>query len=137
MRKTKLEINFQVQDTGYPMGFVNSAVNHSESKEHDPMIPGYLFNDFQSKPIILIDVPFCNENDKLSKQIPKKLKAFTKEKHDFRNCLENKESETTFPFEGEKSIFYHGLCSCKKNYIGETKRNVITGWNEHENAHKD
>ena len=26
--------------------------------------------------------------------------------------------------------------SCKENYIGETKRNVITRWNQHENSNK-
>ena len=42
------------------------------------MIPNYLFNDFESKLIILIDIPFCNENKKVSKQLLRKLKVFTK-----------------------------------------------------------
>ena len=50
--------------------------------------------------------------------------------------MENKESQTAFPFEGEKSRDL-GVCSSKKNYIGETKRNVITRWNEHESPNKD
>ena len=41
-----------------------------ESNEHEPMISSYLFNDFESKPIVLIDVPFCNKNEKVSKQRP-------------------------------------------------------------------
>ena len=32
---------------------------------------------------------------------------------------------------------YEGVYSCKENYICETKRIVITGWNEHENQSKD
>ena len=32
---------------------------------------------------------------------------------------------------------YDGFCPCDKNYVGETKRNVITHWNEHENPNKD
>ena len=32
---------------------------------------------------------------------------------------------------------YEEVCSCKENYIGETKPNVITRWNEHENSNKD
>ena len=32
---------------------------------------------------------------------------------------------------------YEGICSCSGNYIGETKRNVETRWNEHENPNKD
>ena len=30
------------------MRFVNSMINDTESKEHDSMIPNYLFNDFES-----------------------------------------------------------------------------------------
>ena len=62
------------------MRFVNSVINDFESKEHDQMIPSYLFNDFESKPIVSIDVLFCNENEKVYKQLLKKLKALTKEK---------------------------------------------------------
>ena len=32
---------------------------------------------------------------------------------------------------------YEGICSCSANYIGETKRNVETRWNERENPNKD
>ena len=35
------------------------------------MTPNYLFNDFESKPIVLIEVPFCNENEKVSEQLLK------------------------------------------------------------------
>ena len=51
------------------MTFVNSVINDFESKEYDPIIPGFFFNDFELKPIVLIDVPFCNENKKVSKQL--------------------------------------------------------------------
>ena len=47
------------------MRFVNSVINDFESKEDDPMIPNYLFNDFESKLIVLIDIPFCNENESI------------------------------------------------------------------------
>ena len=30
------------------MRFVNSVINDFKSKDHDPMIPSYLFNDFES-----------------------------------------------------------------------------------------
>ena len=30
-----------------------------------------------------------------------------------------------------------GDCSCMQYYIGETKRNAIIRWNEHENPDKD
>ena len=123
------------------MRFVNSVINNFESKEYDPMIPNYLFNDFESKPIVLLDIPFCNENEKVSKQLLKKLKVFIKEKYDFRIVLKTKKVRQLFASKEKNPYpsckFYEGVCSCKKNYIGETKRNVITRWNKHENPNKD
>ena len=110
------------------MRFANSVINGFESKEHDPMILGYLFNDFASKPIILIDVPFCSENEKVSKEQLKKLKAFTKKNYDFRIVWKIKKIIQLFPLKKENPYpsckIYEGVCFCKKNYIGETKRNV-------------
>ena len=88
-----------------------------ESGEHDPRIPSYLFNDSESKLIVLIDVPFCNENEKVSKQLLKKLKAFTKEKYDFRIIWKTKEVRQPFPLI-EKNPYpsrkiYEGVCSCR------------------------
>ena len=40
------------------MRYVNSVIRNFESKEHDAMIPNYLFSDFESKPIVLIDILF-------------------------------------------------------------------------------
>ena len=123
------------------MRFVNSMINDIESKEHDPMIPNYLFNDFESKPIVLIDMPICNENERVSELLLKKLKAFIKEKYDFRIVLKTKKVRQLFPLEHKNPypscIIYEGFCSCKENDIGETKRNVITRSNEYENPNKD
>ena len=69
--------------------------------------PVNLFNDFESKPIVLIDVPFCNENEKVSKQLLKKLKTFTKQMYDFKIIWKNKTIQKTFPFEGEKPHILH------------------------------
>ena len=35
------------------------------------------------------------------------------------------------------SKIYEGICTCNETYIGETKRNVATRWNEHTNPSKD
>ena len=94
------------------------------------MIPSCLFNNFESKPIVLIDVPFCNENEKVSKQLFKKLKTFTKEKYDFRIVWKTKKVREFFALK-EKNPYplfkiNEGVCSCKENSIGETKPNDIT-----------
>ena len=77
-------------------------INDFENKEHDPMVPNYLFNDFESKPIVLTDYPFCNEKERVSKQLLKKLKVFTKEEYGVRIVW--KTSQIAFRFGGEKSI---------------------------------
>ena len=94
------------------------------------MTPNYLFNDFESKPIVLLEITFCNENERVSKQLLKKLNVFTKEKYDFRIAWKIKKARQLFPSK-EKNPYpsckiYEGVCSYKENYIGETKRNIIT-----------
>ena len=101
------------------MRFVNSMINDIESKEHDPMISNYLFNDFESKPIVLIDMPICNENERVSKQLLKKLKAFTKEKYNFRIVWKTKKVRQLFSLK-KKNLYsscniYEGVCSCKES----------------------
>ena len=68
------------------------------------------------------------------------MKAFTKEKYDSRIVWETKKVRQLFPLKEQvpypscksmtESILY------KKNYIGKTKKNVITHWNDHENLNK-
>ena len=33
-------------------------------------------------------------------------------------------------------VIYEGICTCKENYIGETKRNAETRWEEHSDTNK-
>ena len=40
------------------MRFVNSVIDVFQSEEHDTMIPNYLFNYLESKPIVLKVVLF-------------------------------------------------------------------------------
>ena len=101
------------------MRFGNSVINDFESKEHDPMITNYLFNDFESKPIVLIDILFCNKNERVCRQLLKKLKVFTKEKYVFRIVWKTKKVRQLVPLKETNSYpsceIYEGVCSCKEN----------------------
>ena len=33
-------------------------------------------------------------------------------------------------------VIYEGICTCKENYVGETKRNAEIRWEEHSNINK-
>ena len=100
-----------------------------------------LNHDFESNPIVLIDTPFCNKKERVSQQLLKKLKVFTKEKYDFRIVWKTKEVRKLFHLKEKNPypscIIYEGFCSCKENDIGETKRNVITRCNGHGKPNKD
>ena len=92
MRNSKLGIYFLLQDT--PVRFINNVINDFESKGHESITPSYLLKDFESKPIVLIDVPHCTENEKLCQQILKKLNVFTTEKRDFTIAWKRRMSES-------------------------------------------
>ena len=79
------------------MGFVNNVINHFERKEHHPMIPSYLFNDFELKHIVLIV-----RMQTLLKLM--ELKAFTKEKYDFRIVWKTNKVRQFFPLKEKESI---------------------------------
>ena len=57
MRSWRINTNFYHEENEiinkfstvvYPIRFVNSLINDYESKEHDPRIPCYLLNHFES-----------------------------------------------------------------------------------------
>ena len=66
------------------------------------------------------------------------MNVFTKEKYEFRIVWKTKKVAQLFPLRKKNPYtsrkIYKGVCSCKENYIGETKGNVIIRWNEHENS---
>ena len=61
---------------------MNKVINDFKSTEHNPVTLIYLFRDFESKSIVLIDVPLWNEKGNVSKQLSNKLKVFIKEEFD-------------------------------------------------------
>ena len=84
--KSKIRNKFSRAD--YPMRFVNNVKNGFERKKHDPIITNYLFNDYESNPIALIDVPYCTKNEKVSKEEIKKVRQLfpLKEKNPYPSC---------------------------------------------------
>ena len=69
------------------------------------------------------------------------MKVFTKKKNNFRIVWKTKKVRQVSPLKEKNpyssSKMYEGVWSCKENYIGESKRNVVTRWSEHENLNKD
>ena len=111
----------------------------SSFKPDDLIIPEFLFAE--PRQFILLEIPFCESNELLSKRFLTKLKSFTNDKVDFAIKWVTKQVRQLFRVKDKNPHpackIYEGICSCMKNYIGETKRNVEVRWSEHENITKD
>ena len=131
-------IKTKFQKAGYPFRFVNSIVNQFSSTyeaEDSFIIPPNFFED--EKPFILIEIPFCDLNERKSKDFVRKFHKFTDGKYRVSIKWITKKVKNFFPLK-DKVIhpsckIYRGVCSCNKDYIGETIRNTEKRWQEHEN----
>ena len=128
----------------YPKPFVNSVINQHSNKakeqqidnEDDYIIPPYLFEE--EKPFILLKLPFCEQNEVKSKDFIKKFHKFTNNSFRLAISWKTRKMKTLFKIKDKNlypaCIIYHGECEhCGDNYIGETVRNTVTRWSEHNN----
>ena len=71
----------------------------------------------------------------------KKLYHFTKKNFETAISWETRKIQTLFRLKDKKfhpaCKIYYGVCECGEYYIGETKRNTITRWAEHDNPTED
>ena len=139
MEKQRIEEKYQ--KAGFPPRFVKSVINQFETKLNsssnpdDFIIPEFLFEI--PKKTIMIEIPFCDRNETLAKRFLEKLKVFTQDKFELIIKWSTRKVKSLFPLKDKNPYpackIYQGDCSCGETYIGETKRNVITRWREHEN----
>jgi len=85
--------------------------------------------------VILIEVPYCEKNEAVSKQFIKKFNKFTNCKYDIRIKWLTRKVKTLFHLK-DRCIhpackIHKGVCSCGETYVGETVRNVEVRWGEH------
>ena len=84
----------------------------------------------------MLKLPFSQNNEIKSKHFLKKVHYFTKNNFDIAISWETRKMQTHLK---DKKLYpackiYYGVCECGEDYIGETKRNTITRWSEHDNA---
>ena len=103
------------------------------------IIPSFLFAE--PKKSVFVEIPFCDSNESLVKRFLRKLKTFTNHEIDFVIAWRTKKVKQLFRLKDRNPHpackIYEGVCSCAKNYVGETKRNVEVRWREHENINKE
>ena len=125
----------------YPLRFINSVVNEfqkgKECRDESFMIPNSLFEI--AKPLIFVEIPYCELNQIKSKHFLKFHKftinsfrmVITWKTRNIRSLLHLKDKN-----DYKSCVIYKGDCSCGLRYIGESKRNAEVRSNEHNNPTK-
>ena len=90
------------------------------------------------KPFLLLEIPYCEQNEIASKQFIKKFHQFTCEKYDMAVNWLTKKVKSLFPLKKcnlhPSCRIYKGICSCRETYIGGTIRSVEELLSEHNSA---
>ena len=83
------------------------------------------------------EIPYCEENEKLSKHFLTKFNRFTENCYTLSIFWKTRKVKTLFTLKDKNPHpsckIYEGSCDCGENYIGETNRNVEVRWAEHQN----
>ena len=126
---------------GFPPRFVDSVIRNfinpkpADVDEDLPLIPPFFFES--SPPFFLVELPFCTENERLSKHFIRKIKSFLNLECTVVIKWTTKKIKSLFSLKSRNPHpackIYEGVCSCGSTYIGETKRNVELRWSEHNN----
>ena len=97
------------------------------------IISSDLFED--SKPFILVEIPYCEESENASKFFFKKFEVFTNQSYRIAIKWITEKVKSLFKVKSKNPscVISRGKCSCGEEYIGETERNVQKRWSEHNN----
>ena len=124
------------------MSFINSVVNQfqkgKERGDESVIIPPSLIQII--KPLIFVEIPYCELNEIKSKHFLKKFHKFTNNSFRMVITWKTRNIRSLFPLKDKndyKSCFiYIEDCSCGSCNISETKRNVEVRCNKHNNPNK-
>ena len=115
--KELIRIRLKYKNAGYPPRFVNSVIASF-------IKPNSNKNSFQKdQHRIMINLPFCPQNEIFAKTFIQRLKVFTQNKHQFVIIWKTRKIRSLFPLKDKidikfvSDVIYGGLCLCKENYI--------------------
>ena len=135
---TELErIRLKFKKASYPKPFVESVITSFVNRGNNPQE-----ENVPVREKVLINLPFCPENEVFAKYFLRRLDEFTNNKYFFLIIWKTRKIRSLFPLKDfvpnnyKSDIIYCGECSCGDIYIGESDRNAITRWSEHDNKVK-
>ena len=89
----------------------------------------------------MIQIPYSQINEKILYQFLNKFHQFSKDKYILPVIWKTRKIRSLFTLKDKNiyqaSVIYCGKCSCGADYNGETVRNTVIRWNEHENLSKE
>ena len=139
--KEKNRIRKKFLDVGFPSRFIESVIRDFTtvpSAEEENIIPNWLFDD---RKVLTVRLPFCPQNEEISKTFIRRLESFTRNSFMFKIIWNTRNIRSLFPLkdrvEHRSCVIYEGVCSCGEKYVGETNRVAKIRWNEHNTPSKD
>ena len=86
----------------------------------------------ESKSFILVEIPYCEENENASKHFIKKFKTFTNPRYRIASKQIIRKVKSLFKVKSKNlhssCVIYRGKYSCGEESIRETERNVGKSW---------
>ena len=121
-------IKRKFRNDDYPPKFLNSVIHQFFAPKNNDsfIIPPDLFEE--SKPFILVEIPYCEENKNTSKHFIKKFEIFTN--HRYRIAIKwiTRKVKSLFKVKNKNPhpscVICRGKCSCGAKYNEEIERNV-------------
>ena len=104
----------------------NCKLSKKSNKEDDYDLP----SDFLEikKEVIYTEVLYCKKNDTSSKRFLNKFHEISNYLYEIKIKWIHQKIRNVFRLKSKNShlacVIYEGMCTCKENYIGETKRDV-------------
>ena len=116
------------RNVDYPPKFLNSVIHQFFTPKNNDsfIIPPDLFEE--SKPFILVEIPYCEENKNAVKHFIKKFEAFTNHRYLIAIKWVTRKVKSLFKIKSKNPhpscVIYRGTCSCEDEYTGETKKKL-------------
>ena len=118
---------------GYSSEFISNQIEKFMSFKNDFLIPKWMFEDRIN---VHMKLPFCLKNEKIIRKYLDTVEEFTGFSIKVTYSWITTKARSLFPIKDKLNhhhhVIYKGVCSCKNTYIGETKRNSVIRWKEHE-----
>ena len=134
-------IREKYEKASYPQRFVESVIKSFKEKQTKPKQKDDA--DEEQKPFVLVRIPYCDKNEKISRTFLEKIRDLTQGKCSFNIIWQSRKIKTLFkikdPVKHKANVIYKAT-SVKDpsiTYIGETAQIAEQRWKQHEDPRHD